>query len=134
MRTFNQKCKGSKSICNCAVAVKSGDDVYVVDKCDQDDMSALKLRKYMHGDGIPGTRVLSFEDGNELRVSYINMFIQMSLKVGGGLPVLSNFYLVNIYLYGLYIVPKLSNTVKVLYFRKVIFIADFIIDSWGLKV
>ncbi|KAK7469526.1 hypothetical protein BaRGS_00036472, partial [Batillaria attramentaria] len=66
VRLFTRKC-GDKAACNCAVAVKSGDDVILIDKCgplsDGTDRP-LQIHMLVNGELTAGTRVVRREDGN----------------------------------------------------------------------
>ena len=58
--------------CTCAVAVKSGDDVFVVDRCrriDQENADVvMRTVMFVNGDVTPGTRVFSQSDGADMKV------------------------------------------------------------------
>ena len=61
-------------ICTCAVSVKSGDDVIVIDRCgaelDAED-SVIEVKMYVNDQLTPGTQILQYDDGHEYRVCLI---------------------------------------------------------------
>ncbi|XP_033756294.1 uncharacterized protein LOC117339038 [Pecten maximus] len=70
VRVFFRKCNG-RAACNCAVAVRSGDDVILIDRCGPDSDNAqphLDVRSYINDDLTLGTRVVKYEGGKEYRV------------------------------------------------------------------
>ncbi|XP_033756295.1 uncharacterized protein LOC117339040 [Pecten maximus] len=65
VHTFYRSCNG-KASCNCAVAVKSGDDVIVFDICGRkktDRVQPLLKKMYLNGDLTPGTYVFQKNSG-----------------------------------------------------------------------
>ncbi len=71
-----QKCdKTIAASCNCAVAVRSGDDVFVLDRCFRhtkpfnrlrghtEDTTYLKTVLHLNGDLTPATRIHRKDDG-----------------------------------------------------------------------
>ena len=58
--------------CTCAVAVKSGDDVFVVDRCRRSGQAnadvVMRTVMFVNGDVTPGTRVFSQSDGADMKV------------------------------------------------------------------
>ncbi|XP_041368567.1 uncharacterized protein LOC121382945 isoform X2 [Gigantopelta aegis] len=70
VRTFYRSCR-KKASCNCAVAVRSGDDVIVIDRCaaqDSDPDTQMVVRTYITGELTPGTRIVRYVGGREYRV------------------------------------------------------------------
>lgn len=56
--------------CNCGVAVRSGDDVFVVDRCrlkpeacTDADCRMMKVTLFVNGDLTPGTRIFKTDGG-----------------------------------------------------------------------
>ena len=71
VRTFYRSCR-KKASCNCAVAVRSGDDVIVIDRCaaqDSEPDTQMVIRTYITGELTPGTRIVRYVGGREYRVS-----------------------------------------------------------------
>ena len=78
VQAIYQRCStepGAQSAtCTCAVAVKSGDDVFVVDRCRRtgqttDDDTVMRAVMFVNGDVTPGTRVFSQAEGADMKVS-----------------------------------------------------------------
>lgn len=73
VRTFYRKCNKGRATCNCAVAVRSGDDVIVIDRCGPTSTAgkykALKITLYLNGELTKGTKVLAFGGGKKYEVS-----------------------------------------------------------------
>ena len=72
---FLRKC-GSEATCNCAVAVKSGDDVIVVDRCGARQGNSrqdipMTVTAYLNGNLTSGTKVYQYKGGDEYRVSTV---------------------------------------------------------------
>ena len=60
--------------CTCAVAVRTGDDVFKVDRCrveGSDDVPPTIVVMYLNGELNPGTRIFSKENGNKFEVFVI---------------------------------------------------------------
>ena len=75
-----QLCEPSgKGTCTCAVAVKSGDDVFVVDRCRREgEINAdviMRSVMFTNGDVTPGTRVFSQSDGADMKVGGFLFFL-----------------------------------------------------------
>ena len=83
-----QKCGTNiTASCNCAVAVQSGDDVIVIDRCFRDvkpvkrldgefkDITQMKVNIFLNGQLTPGTSVYQQADGKIYLVSIFNYFI-----------------------------------------------------------
>ena len=69
---FYRSCNG-KASCNCAVAVRSGDDVIVVDRCGatmgkSKKKTPMKLRMFLNGDLTEGTEVFRQSGGKKYMV------------------------------------------------------------------
>ncbi|XP_041370718.1 uncharacterized protein LOC121384400 [Gigantopelta aegis] len=72
VRTFLRNCNG-KASCNCAVAVKSGDDIIVIDRCGPQKAASDKRRPivprlYLNGELTPGTRVIMQSGGRKYQI------------------------------------------------------------------
>lgn len=69
VHTFYRNCNGHAS-CNCAVAVKSGDDVILIDRCGPDKGKSVPvdLSVFANGDITPGTRIYRFLEGKRYEV------------------------------------------------------------------
>ncbi|XP_029649426.2 uncharacterized protein LOC115223143 [Octopus sinensis] len=72
IHSFYRNCNGRAS-CNCAVAIKSDDDVIVFDRCGASAGAVAKkseiLRKiYLNGELNPGTKILQFGEGRKYQV------------------------------------------------------------------
>lgn len=74
MRTYYRSCnrKKSEASCNCAVAIKSGDDVIIFDRCgptksEREDRS-LDIKVILNGQLTPGTKILRFGGGKKYEV------------------------------------------------------------------
>ena len=70
VHTFYRSCNG-KASCNCAVAVKSGDDVILLDKCGPSADSTkqpLSVDIYYNGDITSGTKIFRFLEGKRYEV------------------------------------------------------------------
>ena len=75
---FFKKCVGvgsNRASCNCAAAIKSGDDVILFDSCDNKrkkaDHKFLRIVLYKNGDLTPGTYVERVDGGVKFKVSII---------------------------------------------------------------
>ncbi|GFR90472.1 von Willebrand factor D and EGF domain-containing protein, partial [Elysia marginata] len=66
VRAVQRDCTGnpSSTVCVCAVMVRSGDDVLVLDQCD----GLLETKLYLNEELTAGTRVLQFADGDFHRI------------------------------------------------------------------
>lgn len=72
-----QRCESNQSsdaTCNCGVAVKSGDDVFVVERCRKDDGADQPIRAqlYLNGNLTMGTFIFSEYDGQRYHVGLIS--------------------------------------------------------------
>ena len=77
VRTFLRNCNG-KASCNCAVAVKSGDDIIVIDRCGpRKGVKAHPIvpRLYLNGELTPGTRIIRQSGGRKYQVYFDYYFI-----------------------------------------------------------
>lgn len=65
---FRRECgAGANIVCTCAVAVRSGDDVVVIDRCGADANSTqdyITIHMYNNGDFTKGTAVHQIDDGH----------------------------------------------------------------------
>lgn len=81
MRTFYRKCNRGKATCNCAVAVRSGDDVIVIDRCGASSSTskykALKMTLYLNGQLTKGTRVIAYGGGKKYEVWRLYIYQQL---------------------------------------------------------
>ena len=74
VRTLQRNCN-KKASCNCAVVVKSGDDVIKIDRCGAKKggkKQPLVPKLYINDELTPGTRIISFNNGKKWKV-YIHM-------------------------------------------------------------
>ncbi|KAJ8316790.1 hypothetical protein KUTeg_004694 [Tegillarca granosa] len=72
VHTFYRSCNG-KASCNCAVAIKAGDDVILIDKCGPKSANSLGFypityRLYRNGQLTPGFKLLRFDEGRKFLV------------------------------------------------------------------
>lgn len=72
VHTFYRRCNGRAS-CNCAVAVKAGDDVLLVDKCGPAESSTggfypITVKLFRNGILTPGFQILSYYEGRKIKV------------------------------------------------------------------
>ena len=71
VRLFTRSCNG-KAACNCAVAVKSGDDVILFDRCGaqqgEADGRPIQFQMLVNGELTTGTRVIRRDDGKAYEV------------------------------------------------------------------
>ena len=70
VHTYQRVCNDGVT-CNCAVAIRSGDDVLVVDRCgvQKNDLSeVMSLSLYLNGELTPGTRIYKLSGGREFMV------------------------------------------------------------------
>lgn len=71
MRTFYRDCN-KKATCNCAVAIRSGDDVILIDRCGQSAKiqrrKRMTIKIYKNGELTPGTRIRRFGGGKKYEV------------------------------------------------------------------
>lgn len=72
VHVFYRSCNGRAS-CNCAVAVRSGDDVILIDKCgpkmNANKRGSLKISLFINGELTPNTHILSINNGNKFKVN-----------------------------------------------------------------
>lgn len=76
--------------CSCAVAIKSGDDVFVLDRCrlhsnycSEGDESCRLLRAvlYLNGELTPGTRIFQTDGGLGYQVSKQPLITQVMCNI-----------------------------------------------------
>lgn len=72
VQVIQQNCTSeTPASCTCAVAVRSGDDVFLIDKCrsvGSDDVPPTTIAVLLNGDLNPGTRIFNKEDGHKWEV------------------------------------------------------------------
>ena len=64
-RTFLRACYSSVA-CTCAVSVRVGDDVIVIDSCE--NSGNLVVQMYIHDTLTPGTQLLQYGGGTKYQV------------------------------------------------------------------
>ncbi|XP_078311472.1 von Willebrand factor D and EGF domain-containing protein-like [Crassostrea virginica] len=91
VHTFYRSCN-KRASCNCAVAVRSGDDVIVLDVCGQTRSTGKKKRRpltkklFLNGELTPGTSVFQQRKGKKYEVMAFT-FLQISnLLLNTSLP------------------------------------------------
>nr|XP_034327587.1 uncharacterized protein LOC105328884 [Crassostrea gigas] len=72
VRTYYRRCN-LRAACNCAVAIKSGNDVILVDVCGPSRGASTKrtiftIKMYLNGELTPGTEVISHNGGKTFEV------------------------------------------------------------------
>lgn len=82
---FYRSCNG-KASCNCAVAVRSGDDVIVVDRCGptmgkSSKKTPMTLKMFLNGALTEGTEVLRKAGGKKYIVSCVARIKKVSVKL-----------------------------------------------------
>ena len=84
IRTFTRSCNG-KAACNCAIAVKSGDDVILIDRCgyqqDVPNDRPTQIKMLVNGELTPGTRVVRKDDGKAYDVKKILSFFLLKFDI-----------------------------------------------------
>ena len=79
VRPFIRRC--GNVACNCAVAIRSGDDIILIDSCGPRDApyaaGTLVVRFYLNGDLTPGTSLHQYDDGLKYEV-YMVVYSMMS--------------------------------------------------------
>ena len=73
VRTFQRRCNGHAA-CHCAIAIRSGDDVILIDSCGPDATPEtrtpqIEVRLYLNGDLTPGTEIIQYDGGRTYKVS-----------------------------------------------------------------
>ena len=73
VRSFYRTCNGRAS-CNCAITVKSGDDVILIDRCGaargaSTRKTRISVKIFKNGELTKNTRILQFADGKRYEVS-----------------------------------------------------------------
>ena len=73
--------QSSEATCNCGVAVRSGDDVFVAERCRRDDGADQPLRSqlYLNGELTQGTFIFSEYEGQRFHVSILELVYRVSL-------------------------------------------------------
>lgn len=92
MHTFYRRCNNVAS-CNCAVAVRVGDDVIVLDKCFANGRLPLRVRKYSNSDRetAKGFRVTSSNGGKTYNIRLPNGALVKAEVHGGRNPFINVF-------------------------------------------
>ena len=69
VRAYYRSCNGRAS-CNCAAAVRIGDDVVVVDKCgpERGKTSPVEVQLFLKGQLEPGTQIVQYNGGKKYEV------------------------------------------------------------------
>ena len=94
VRTFFRACNEAKesASCICAVAIKTNDDVIVLDKCgagrgQTDENRPVTVNMYVNGQLEPGTRVIRLKGGRKgekfrvnILLNWLNIFAVSSLE------------------------------------------------------
>ena len=73
MHTFQRKCNPTiDASCNSAVAIKSGDDVILIDGGGPKVISkkGLKIKMYLNGELTPGTKIVKHKGGSKFDVRF----------------------------------------------------------------
>ena len=72
--------QSSEATCNCGVAVRSGDDVFVAERCRRDDGADQPLRSqlYLNGELTQGTFIFSEYEGQRFHVSILELMHAVS--------------------------------------------------------
>ena len=73
VHTFQRRCNGHAA-CHCIIAIRSGDDVIVIDSCGPDEKPVtrtpqMEVRLYLNGDLTPGTKIEQYNGGTTYKVS-----------------------------------------------------------------
>jgi hypothetical protein len=76
-----KECGDRSASCNCAVMVRSQDDVVVIDRCSDkaNDQPPVDVRLYVNGELTPGTKIFRYLDGKKFRVSHETYLFFISL-------------------------------------------------------
>lgn len=81
-----QRCsQNGNASCTCAIAVKFGDDVFVVEKCrkiqDESEIPDMKIVLYVNGNLTQGTRVFIKKLGAEYEVCTLRFKLIVHLLI-----------------------------------------------------
>jgi len=73
VHAFQRRCNGNTA-CLCAIAIRSDDDVIVIDTCGANETPVsrtpqLEVRLYLNGDLAPGTKIEQYNGGTSYKVS-----------------------------------------------------------------
>lgn len=83
VHTFYKNCNGIAS-CNCAVAVRSGDVVILLNKCQEKKIRnqyLLQIQMFRSEEGlIPGTAIYRLAAGNRYEVTFENKYDEIFFK------------------------------------------------------
>ena len=85
VHVFYRKC-GNIASCNCAVAARAGDDVFIIDKCGPSAQNTLgfyplTVRLFRNGLLTPGFKLLSRFEGREHKVLMHRSILALHCKV-----------------------------------------------------
>ena len=83
VHTFQRQCN-LRATCHCTIAIRSGDDVIVIDSCGPGKTPVsrtpqIEVRLYLNGDLTPGTKIEQYNGGTTYRVSV--GFLQVHYRV-----------------------------------------------------
>jgi len=73
VHAFQRRCQVQAS-CFCTIAIRSGDDVFVIDTCGSNETPVsrtpqLEVRLYLNNDLAPGTQIEQYNGGKRYKVS-----------------------------------------------------------------
>ena len=73
IHTFQRRCN-VRAACHCTIAIRSGDDVIVIDSCGASGTPVyrtpqIEVRLYLNGDLTPGTKIEQYNGGTTYKVS-----------------------------------------------------------------
>ena len=79
VHTFQRRCNGHAA-CHCIIAIRSGDDVIVIDSCGPAETPKsrtpqIEVRLYLNGDLTPGTKIEQYNGGREYKVSVFISYV-----------------------------------------------------------
>ncbi|KAK2166189.1 hypothetical protein NP493_1334g01011 [Ridgeia piscesae] len=87
VHTFQRRCFGNAA-CHCIIAIRSGDDVIVIDSCGPDKTPAsripqIEVQLYLNGDLTPGTIIEQYNGGYAYKVRLPTGTVIQVKRVGG---------------------------------------------------
>ena len=79
VHTFQRRCN-NHAACHCTIAIRSGDDVIVIDVCGPNGTPAsripqIEVQLYLNGDLTPGTTIEQYNGGTAYKVS-VDLFLR----------------------------------------------------------
>ena len=82
IHTFQRRCNARAS-CHCTIAIRSGDDVIVIDSCGASGTPVrrtpqIEVRLYLNGDLTPGTKIEQYDGGRTYKVS-VDFYMDMNV-------------------------------------------------------